>query len=104
MQALPVAKLPAGILTAPHAVRVARAKGHRKKSCSVEVLAIDIHPRVARRVGCLAKDVSAVVDAVEVDPLAVVADPIVGRRFQTDHRGKRRPAVLWCWECLIRIN
>jgi hypothetical protein len=61
-------------------------------SCSVEVLTIDINPRIARRVLCPAQNVRAVVDAVEVDPLAVVADPLVRRRPQTDHRGKRRPA------------
>src|SRR5271165_1181896 len=62
-------------------------------TCSLEGLAIDIDPRVARRVRCFPQDVRTVVNAVEVDPLAVVADPIVGRWRETGHRGKRRPRV-----------
>src|SRR5271166_1818153 len=62
-------------------------------TCSLEGLAIDIDPRVARRVRCFPQDVRTVVNAVEVDPLAVVADPIVGRWRETGHRGKRRPGV-----------
>ena len=42
----------------------------------------------------LARDVSAVVDAVEVDRLAVIVDPrTVGGRGEADHRRQRRPAV-----------
>ena len=60
---------------------------------TVESLAVDIDPRVAGRVRLLAQDVGAVVDAVEVDRLAVIAHPFVRRRGQADHRGQRRPGV-----------
>src|SRR5271169_1232634 len=62
-------------------------------TCSIEYLAIDKDPRVTRRVLGLAQDVRAVVDAVEVDRLAVVTDPIVGWRCETDHAGQRCPGV-----------
>src|SRR5277367_6137864 len=44
--------------------------------------------------GCLAQYVSAVIDAVEIDRLAVVVRPCaMRRRCETDHRCQRRPAV-----------
>src|SRR5271163_2381997 len=44
--------------------------------------------------GCLAQYVSAVIDAVEIDRLAVVVLPCaMRRRCETDHRCQRRPAV-----------
>ena len=42
---------------------------------------------------CLAEDVRTVVDAVEVDPFAVIAHPIMGRRREPDHRRKCCPGV-----------
>src|SRR5262249_28620693 len=56
-------------------------------------LAVDTDPRVPRGVWRLAEDIGAVVDTVEVDRLAVVADPVVRRRGQTDHRGECCPTV-----------
>jgi len=41
-------------------------------SCSLEVFTIDINPPVAGRVLGLPQDIGAIIDAVEVDPLAVV--------------------------------
>src|SRR5262245_45130164 len=60
---------------------------------SLEELAIDIDPRVARRVRRSTQDIGTVVDAVEVDALPVVADPIVRWRLKTNHGGQRRPAI-----------
>ena len=51
-------------------------------TCSIEYLAIDIDPGVTRRVLGLAQDVRAVVDAVEVDSLAIIADPIMWRGLE----------------------
>ena len=59
-----------------------------------EVFAVDIDPRVARRMLRLAHDIGAVVNAVEIDRLAVVVHPrAMGRRGEADHRRQRCPAV-----------
>ena len=59
-----------------------------------KVLTVGIDPRIARRMQRLARDVGAVVDAVEIDRLAVIVDPrTVGRRGEADHRRQRRPAI-----------
>src|SRR5215475_7296819 len=61
---------------------------------SHETFAIDVDPRSPGRVLCLPEDVSAVVDAIEVDRFAVVVRPrAVRRRGEPDHRGERRPGI-----------
>src|SRR5262249_6833563 len=63
-------------------------------ACSHEIFTIDINPRRAGRVLCPTEDVFAVVDAIEVDWLAVVVGPRTMRWWgQADHLGKCRPAV-----------
>jgi hypothetical protein len=62
-------------------------------ACSLENLAVDINPRSPRRVLCLAEDVCAVVDAIEVDRPPIIADPIMWRRCETRHGRERRPTV-----------
>src|SRR5438876_3166952 len=60
----------------------------------LEILAVNVNPRIPGRVLRLAEDVGTVVNAVEVDRLAVVAFPFAVRwRLQAYHRGQRRPAV-----------
>src|SRR5262249_13620895 len=59
-----------------------------------ETFAVDVDPRSPGRVLCLPEDVSTVVDAVEVDRLAVVVRPrAVRRRGEPDHFGQSRTAV-----------
>ena len=59
-----------------------------------ELLAVGVDPAIARRMLRLARDVGGVVNAVEVDRLAVVVLPFaVGRRGEADHRGGRGPHV-----------
>ncbi len=61
---------------------------------SAEVFAVDVDERVPRRGRRLAGHVGAVVDAVEIDRLAVVADPCAGRRRrEAGHRRGGRPHV-----------
>src|SRR5207302_114111 len=60
----------------------------------LEILAVNVNPRIPRGVLGLAEDVGTVVNAVEVDRLAVVAFPCAVRwRGEADHRGQRRPAI-----------
>ena len=59
-----------------------------------ELLAVDIDPPVTRRMLRLARDVGTVVDAVEVDRLAIVVLHLaVWRWREADHRGGRGPHV-----------
>ncbi len=59
-----------------------------------ELLAVGIDPPVARRMPRLAGDIGAVVDAVEVDRLAVVVLPgAMRRRGEAGHRGGGGPHV-----------
>src|SRR5208337_1463803 len=60
---------------------------------TLEYLSIDVDPGPTCRVLRLAKDVGAVVDAVEIDRVVVVAHPFMRRRGQADHAGQRRPGV-----------
>src|SRR5262249_57453647 len=61
---------------------------------SVEAPPINKDPAPPRRVLRLPQNVGAVIDAVEVDWLAIVVFPFaVGRRSDTRHRSQRRPAV-----------
>src|SRR5947207_4335935 len=60
----------------------------------LEILAVNVNPRIPRGVLGLAEDVGTVVNAVEVDRLSVVAFPFAVRwRGEADHRGQRRPAI-----------
>src|SRR5260370_18088390 len=54
---------------------------------AAEGFAVDIDPRVPRRMPRLARDVGTVVDAVEVDALAVVVDPVGRRGLEARHGG-----------------
>src|ERR1035437_1851905 len=85
----------------PHwAVPFRQFHGHRIvtdiDSNARKALAVSIDPRAARRMGCLAGHIGAVVDAIEIDRLAVIVQRLaLGRRLEANHRGRRRPDEKW---------
>src|SRR5262249_33712742 len=64
------------------------------RPCSQKTFAIDVNPLSSRRMLCFPEDVSTVIDAIEVNRLAVITCPgSMRRRCEPRHCSQCRPAA-----------